>query len=191
MLGTVRVFSRLKRTKPVALEYPRLALYRSILRAHQQYLPADARKLGDAYVKTEFGLHRDASDNFMGQFNRQWRDYLTTLRTMDPEKALGRELLPDEVAGMSDEQKVCMNASVLVFRCTALTLVACVRCSGAAGAAVEDSRKCRRCAKGRYAVTRVVALCLLGSQTRPKRARSERATWMPLSWPRLCEWVRE
>ena len=34
---------RHKRTAATPLEYPRLALYRSILRAHQRYLPPDAR----------------------------------------------------------------------------------------------------------------------------------------------------
>ena len=32
-------------------------LYRSLLRAHRQYLPTDMRSLGDAYVKSEFRLH--------------------------------------------------------------------------------------------------------------------------------------
>ena len=107
MTTALRTFARLKRTKPPPLEYPRLALYRSILRAHERYLPADARQLGDAYVKAEFGLHREASPDFLTQFERQWRDYLTTLRTMNPEEELiGREMTADEIAALSDEQKV-------------------------------------------------------------------------------------
>ena len=94
-----------KRAKPPPLEHPRLALYRSILRAHQRYLPADARELGDAYVRSEFALHRNASANFVAQFERQWRDYLTTLRASE-EGDIGREMTPEEVADLSDEQKV-------------------------------------------------------------------------------------
>ena len=106
----LRSLTRLKRTKAAALEHPRLALYRSIIRAHQHYLPADARQLGDAYVRSEFTLHRDASATFMVQFERQWRDYLTTLRASDADAPLGREMTADEVAALSDEQKVQLRA---------------------------------------------------------------------------------
>jgi hypothetical protein len=40
--------------------YPLLSLYRNILRAHQQ-LPQAHRELGDAYVRNEFRLHRNAA----------------------------------------------------------------------------------------------------------------------------------
>ena len=102
----LRSFTRLKRSAPAALEYPQLALYRSILRAHQRYLPPSARELGDAYVKSEFELHRGASAGFMAQFEREWRDYLTTLAVADKDGASGREMTADEVAALSDEQKV-------------------------------------------------------------------------------------
>jgi len=102
----LRTFTRLKRTKVPALEYPRLALYRSILRAHQRLLPPEARELGDAYVKEEFKLHRDAAPNFLVQFERQWRDYLTSLKVTQNEGVIGREMTPDEVASLSDDQKV-------------------------------------------------------------------------------------
>ena len=106
-LHMLRTFSRLRRAKAEPLEYPRLALYRSILRAHAKYLPPNARDLGDAYVKREFQLHRGASESFLSQFERQWRDYLTTLRAgAGNEEPIGRELTADEVAALSDEQKV-------------------------------------------------------------------------------------
>ena len=98
-----------RRAKPVQLEYPRLALYRDILRAHQKFLPANARELGDAYVKKEFIEHRTASPEFLGQFERQWRDYLTVLRRDDgasEDQLIGRDLTADEIAALSDEQKV-------------------------------------------------------------------------------------
>ena len=85
--------------------YPTLSLYRRILRAHEHFLPQEQRELGDAYVKTEFRLHRGASSEFLAQFERQWRDYLT-LVTKSSHESLGRELTPTEVAALSDEQKV-------------------------------------------------------------------------------------
>ena len=89
----------------------------SLLRAHQNYLPTAARELGDAYVKKEFRLHRGASPDFMQQFERQWRDYLTHLRRAGGAvqhdahaggaSAVGREMTAEEVGALSDEQKVC------------------------------------------------------------------------------------
>ena len=97
----------LKRVLPKT-QFPLLALYRDILRAHQRHLPVDARVLGDSYVRTEFALHRDASADFKVQFERQWRDYLTTLKLQDPhaDGKIGREMTPEEVGALSDEQKV-------------------------------------------------------------------------------------
>ena len=94
--------------KAVASRYPILVLYRDILRAHQKFLPADARSLGDGYVKAEFRLHKTASPEFLSQFERTWRDYLTTLRVGDPENpgALGREMSASEMADLNDEQKL-------------------------------------------------------------------------------------
>lgn len=94
--------------KAVATRYPVLSLYRDILRAHQKYLPTDARELGDSYVKAEFRLHANASDQFKVQFERTWRDYLTTLRVTDPERpdGIGREMTSDELGALNDEQKV-------------------------------------------------------------------------------------
>lgn len=76
------------------------------MRAHQQHLPAAARELGDGYVRAEFRLHRGASETFMPQFERQWRDYLTTLRRAPTEGTIGRQMTSEEVAALSDEQKV-------------------------------------------------------------------------------------
>ena len=95
------------RRKAQAAAYPVLSLFRSILRAHEKYLPADARALGDDYVRQEFRLHRDASSDFLHQFERQWRDYLTVLRSSGgTEQPVGRDMTAEEVGAMSDEQKV-------------------------------------------------------------------------------------
>ena len=95
-----------KRAARAALQYPRLALYRSILRAHQTQLPVEARELGDSYVRAEFALHRDAEPNFIVQFERQWRDYLTQLRQPAADGGFGRAMTEEEVSALSDEQKV-------------------------------------------------------------------------------------
>ena len=88
------------------LQYPVLALYRRILRTHQRMLSSEERVLGDAYVKAEFRLHRGASPAFMTQFERQWRDYVTVLARPEADGITGRVMTPEEVAALSDEQKV-------------------------------------------------------------------------------------
>ena len=88
------------------VRHPRLALYRRILRAHEDHLPAAQRSLGDAYVRAEFRAHRGASPRFLDQFDRQWRDYLTQLAIQRPDEAPGRPMTDAEIASLSEEQQV-------------------------------------------------------------------------------------
>jgi Complex1_LYR-like len=65
-----------------------LGLYRSLLRAHKNHLPADMRQLGDSYVKSEFQLHKSAKKaEHLTAFFREWENYLEellrTARTRD------------------------------------------------------------------------------------------------------------
>jgi hypothetical protein len=54
-----------------------LSLYKSILRAHERYLPSPSmRKLGDAYVKSEFRLHKSAKPEQAAMFFTEWDKYL-------------------------------------------------------------------------------------------------------------------
>jgi len=53
-----------------------LSLYKAVLRAHQRYLPHEMRQLGDAYVKSEFRLHRTAKPEQAVDFFREWSTYL-------------------------------------------------------------------------------------------------------------------
>ena len=54
-----------------------LSLYRSILRLHSKSLPMDMRSLGDAYVKAEFKLHKNVTDqNQLHNFFSEWKKYL-------------------------------------------------------------------------------------------------------------------
>ena len=54
-------------------------LFRSILRAHRQHLPADMRALGDVYVKQEFRLHKKAKPEQATAFMHEWAHYLDQL----------------------------------------------------------------------------------------------------------------
>ena len=57
-----------------------LGLYRSILRAHNRHLPAEMRSLGDAYVKSEFKMHKKVTDSAqLNQFFAAWEQYLDQL----------------------------------------------------------------------------------------------------------------
>jgi len=54
-----------------------LSLYKSILRAHDRYLPSPSMKqLGDAYVKSEFRLHKSAKPEQAAMFFTEWDKYL-------------------------------------------------------------------------------------------------------------------
>lgn len=53
-----------------------LSLYRSLLRAHKKYLPTEMQQLGDAYVKSEFKLHKAAKTEQVERFFLEWERYL-------------------------------------------------------------------------------------------------------------------
>ena len=59
-----------------------LKLYRSILRAHANHLPTPMRALGDAYVKSEFRLHKATTNtDQLSQFYTEWQKYLEHLQS--------------------------------------------------------------------------------------------------------------
>ena len=59
-----------------------LKLYRSILRAHANHLPTPMRALGDAYVKSEFRLHKATTNtDQLNQFYTEWQKYLDHLQS--------------------------------------------------------------------------------------------------------------
>ena len=54
-----------------------LNLYRSILKAHKKHLPTEMKQLGDAYVKSEFRLHKSVTETkILDQFYESWDEYL-------------------------------------------------------------------------------------------------------------------
>jgi hypothetical protein len=57
-----------------------LSLYRGILRAHNRHLPAEMRSLGDAYVKSEFKLHKLVTKTTqLDEFFVAWEEYLNQI----------------------------------------------------------------------------------------------------------------
>jgi hypothetical protein len=77
LAGSSQPFSQPSRwmSSSAAIRFSRnhLSLYRQLLRAHAERLPAAQRELGDAYVKSEFRSHRDADAKFLAAFESQWR----------------------------------------------------------------------------------------------------------------------
>mmetsp|Transcript_28090 Transcript_28090/g.68403 ORF Transcript_28090/g.68403 Transcript_28090/m.68403 type:complete len:119 (-) Transcript_28090:1832-2188(-) len=95
-----------------------LSLYRAILKAHKGNLPAEMRSLGDAYVKSEFKLHKNVESTAqLDSFFSAWEDYLNqihkTARIKESSLSLGEKemtasfgqhLSPD--IELSEEQEV-------------------------------------------------------------------------------------
>eukprot|EP00957_Ditylum_brightwellii_P142879 10886935-Ditylum_brightwellii.AAC.1 len=78
-----------------------LSLYRSILRAHSKHLPPEMRNLGDAYVKSEFRLHRTVnSDGQLTQFMDAWKLYLDQIQvTARAKESLNSGVLDNDRGG--------------------------------------------------------------------------------------------
>ena len=95
-----------------------LSLYRSILRTHARSLPTEMRSLGDAYVKSEFRLHKDVKDEAqLEKFFGGWGDYLRHIQETSRAKevkaaglsetdqtAFGMDM--DDTIEVTDEQKL-------------------------------------------------------------------------------------
>ncbi len=89
-----------------------LGLYRTILKQHRRALPAEMRKLGDAYASEEWHRHKAASAEHLQPFFREWVRYLEVLSAApahDSEAVesapLGAALTEEELAAMSAEQR--------------------------------------------------------------------------------------
>ena len=73
-----------------------LSLYRAILRAHKDNLPVEMRSLGDAYVKSEFKLHKTVENTAqLDSFFTAWDEYLNqmhqTVRIKESSLSLGEK----------------------------------------------------------------------------------------------------
>ncbi len=86
-------------------------LYRSILRAHVRHLPNEMRTLGDAYVRSEWRLHRDVKDETtLNNFFKEWNNYLShilqTARARESRAVVGSSMDKDTMHPARDSRDV-------------------------------------------------------------------------------------
>mmetsp|Transcript_7010 Transcript_7010/g.30802 ORF Transcript_7010/g.30802 Transcript_7010/m.30802 type:complete len:140 (+) Transcript_7010:300-719(+) len=79
-------------------------LYRDILRLHRQKTVGVNRQVADIFVKYEFKLHKEAKEEFVNDFLKQWRDYRNELAGRRTLESMARSISAAEVAMLSDEQ---------------------------------------------------------------------------------------
>lgn len=91
----------------LALRRELISLYGRILRAHRTKLPFHLRELGDRYVKDEFNKHKKADKKWLVGFIDSWKNYASMLdqQSVASDSGIGRSLAPDDIKGLSDEQK--------------------------------------------------------------------------------------
>jgi len=91
----------------LALRRELISLYGRILRAHRTKLPFHLRELGDRYVKDEFNKHKKADKKWLIGFINSWKNYASMLdqQSVASDSGIGRSLAPEEIKGLSDEQK--------------------------------------------------------------------------------------
>lgn len=96
-----------------------LSLYRSILRAHSNYLPPQMKQLGDSYVKNEFREHKDATNpEQLGQFFTAWEAYLDQVRNAGRAKGAVSTGVLDErpnVSGIAEEEEGSASPTAFKF----------------------------------------------------------------------------
>ncbi|PRP74009.1 hypothetical protein PROFUN_06028 [Planoprotostelium fungivorum] len=81
-------------------------LYRNILKFHREELPSEMRQLGDAYVKSEWQLHRKTNGELLNQFIWKWQDYLNTLQKQSKvTREFGVDLGNEQLSIMTKSQK--------------------------------------------------------------------------------------
>ena len=73
-----------KATYPIQQGYQALRLYRQIMKLHLRKMPEELRNFGDLYVKQEFRLHLDKSnEDQMVKFMKGWHQYKEQMEGMD------------------------------------------------------------------------------------------------------------
>lgn len=93
---------------------PPILLYRRLLRAHRNHLPAEMRVLGDQYVKSEFRAHQkiDNPVHIVG-FLTEWQSYT---QMIEGDNWKGDKMDKAKVEKMSDEQVAQMYELMLAIR---------------------------------------------------------------------------
>ncbi|KAK3937168.1 succinate dehydrogenase assembly factor 3, mitochondrial [Diplogelasinospora grovesii] len=89
-------------TGPMLALLPPIPLYRRLLRAHRNHLPAEMRLLGDEYIKAEFRAHRNVDNpaHLIG-FLTEWQLYA---QKIEGDSWVGEKLDPAKIEKMSDQQ---------------------------------------------------------------------------------------
>ena len=80
-----------------------IVLYRSILKAHKNRLPAELRKLGNDYVRNEFQAHKQAKEEHLLPFFKEWEGYLETLERRSG--TFGSDMDRAAVSALNEEQR--------------------------------------------------------------------------------------
>jgi len=82
-------------------------LYKAILRMHRG-LPLELKALGDAYVKEEFKLHKNATPEFVPMFMKEWATYAVSmseqLRDKSRQQPQFGEALGDKLDTLNSDQ---------------------------------------------------------------------------------------
>lgn len=82
-----------------------VSLYRSLLRAHKNHLPKEMRQLGDAYIKSEFKLHKNAKPEHLDAFFQEWEKYLEhILVTARTKESLSTGAIIDQSAARNSSE---------------------------------------------------------------------------------------
>ncbi len=81
-----------------------VCLYRRVVRLHKTKLAAPQRRIGDAYVRNEFGLNRKANEKQANEFMREWTAYCDAIEGED-DVIYGRDMDPDVVEQLDDDMK--------------------------------------------------------------------------------------
>lgn len=87
-----------------------------MLRLHRRVLPGQMRVLGDQYAIDEFKRHKDAPEEFLPPFFREWEKYCDDLEVSATSASLaqgdggaasgiGRPLSQSEIEGLDEAQK--------------------------------------------------------------------------------------
>ena len=66
-------------------------------------MPPEMRSLGNSYLKNEFNLHKNAKEEHLGPFFKEWEEYLETLRRRSG--TFGSEMTDEVMDGLSEDQK--------------------------------------------------------------------------------------
>mmetsp|Transcript_24302 Transcript_24302/g.41839 ORF Transcript_24302/g.41839 Transcript_24302/m.41839 type:complete len:99 (+) Transcript_24302:16-312(+) len=80
-------------------------LYRTILKLHKNQLSTELKQLGDKYVKEEFRLHKNVTNEaHLNNFYKEWDNYVHIMKSSNGK--VGRDLEKTEAQKLNDEQRI-------------------------------------------------------------------------------------